>query len=770
MLKNLPPIFSIILLCVASWYTFYSTQPKDINREKPEIEFSTTRAFKHVEAIARKPHFTGSEQQPKVRNYIVNQLQDMGLQVETHEAYVLNKNASLVRPQNILSRIEGSGEGEALVLMTHYDSNPHSSLGAADAGSGVAAILEGMRAFLAKNEAHINDIIILFTDAEEIGLMGAELFVKDHPWAKDIGLALNFESRGSGGDSFMFLETNSGNAGLIKEFKQANPEFPVTNSLVYSVYKMLPNDTDLTVLREQANINGFNFAFIDNHFDYHTATDTPKNLDKESLAHQGSYLMTLLHHFKDNELSQTRAKEEVVFFSLPGGEIISYPFKWNYPLLLVALILFIGIAVYGFFTKKLQFKSVFNGLWPYAISLSVAGLLVYGLWQFCLYIYPEYGEILQGFPYNGYYYLTAFIFLGFSIAFFTYNRFHKNSQPASQFTFPLFFWLMFCGLLSVFLPGGAYFIIPLYFGLLQWFIMLRQKRPSPLWMAFLSLPALFILLPFIKMFPVALGLKIGYLTAILCVLLFTLLIPVFGYFRRKKALALLAFILFNIFFFTAHFKSGFTEERPKPNSLVYLYDADENSASWHSYDKMPDKWTEKFFGKEPVEIPSETKTFNSKYNTGFTWKAEAPEIDLKAPTAIFDTLYTSEKSTEYSLKIVSNRNVHRLELFAEQGVDFEKFEVNGLKADSVKLGQQEFHVHTRRWHERLLTYQVSSRDTLRIKFSLENSEKPEFILYESSYDLLKNPELNVPKRPKTMIPKPFVLNDVVIFKKTLSIE
>src|SRR5690606_8624078 len=100
-----------------------------------------------------------------------------------------------------------------------------------------------------------------------------------------------------GGSSFMFLETNHGNASLLDHFVRADPEFPVTNSLAYSVYKMLPNDTDLTVLREVGGINGFNFAFIDDHFDYHTANDTPGNLDLNTLAHQGSYLMPLLTYF-----------------------------------------------------------------------------------------------------------------------------------------------------------------------------------------------------------------------------------------------------------------------------------------------------------------------------------------------------------------------------------------------------------------------------------------------------------------------------------------
>ena len=102
---------------------------------------------------------------------------------------------------------------------------------------------------------------------------GARLFVKNHPWAKNVGIALNFEARSSGGPSNMIVETNGGNKNLIKAFMEADVTFPVASSLMYSIYKMLPNDTDSTVLREGADIDGFFFAFIDDHYDYHTAND-----------------------------------------------------------------------------------------------------------------------------------------------------------------------------------------------------------------------------------------------------------------------------------------------------------------------------------------------------------------------------------------------------------------------------------------------------------------------------------------------------------------
>ena len=771
MLKNIPRFFSFIFIAVAVWFSFYSSQPTTIETEDaPESTFSTQRAFKHVEAIAQKPHYVGTTAHSRVRNYIVSQLQKMGLQAQTHEDYTLNKNGVLVRPQNIMARIEGNGNGEAFVIMTHYDSNPHSSLGASDAGSGVGTILEGIRAFLTENPSHKNDIIILFTDAEELGLNGAELFIKDHPWAKDAKLALNFEARGSGGDSFMFLETNTGNAGLIKAFKEANPKFPVTNSLVYSVYKMLPNDTDLTVLREQGNIPGYNFAFIDDHFDYHTATDTPKNLDKESLAHQGSYLMPLLQYFKDANLNEVKSQKEVLFFNLPGGEIISYPFSWIFPMLILAFILFFGLVAYGFSQKKLKLKEIAKSSIPFIVSLIFSGLLVFLFWKLLLYSYPEYSEMEHGFTYNGYYYIAAFVSLSLLIAFFSYFRFRHIENKANLFVIPLFFWLLLCTLLAFFLKGAAYFIIPGLFALLQFFIMLRQESPNSLLMAFLSFPAIFILAPFIKMFPVALGLKILFVSALLSVLLFLLLLPVFAYFKSNKKIAVFFFLLFNILLITAHFKADFTKEHPKPNSLVYLFDADKDKTNWYSYDKMPDEWTALYFGKEPLIAPSENNTFSSKYKSNFTWRTSAPKIKLKSPGIIWKQTDSTPAFNSYSLKIATNRNAGRIELFADRETDFESFKVNGLEADSVALGNNKFHIYTRRWHNRILTYHVSGRDTLQLEFSLKKDIKPQFTLYESSYDLLENEAFNVKPRPETMIPRPFVLNDAVIFKKTISPE
>lgn len=768
MLKKFQIPLSFLILVAAIFWSLHGTSPTgDPVENLPEKKFSTERAFHHVEAIAQEPHYLGTPAHDEVQGYIVAELKKMGLSVERQEGLSLNKYGTLAKPQNILARIEGSGSGKALLLLSHYDSAVHSSFGASDAASGVGTILEGVRAFLAAGNQPTNDIIIVFTDAEELGLNGADIFVNEHPWAEEVGLALNFESRGSGGESFMLLETNKGNKVLIDHFVQANPDFPVTNSLAYSVYKMLPNDTDLTVLREQGNIDGFNFAFIGDHFDYHTATDIPENLEKNSLAHQGRYLMPLIEYFSKIPLKNLESQEDLIYFNVPVFDLVKYPFSWIFPMLILSFVLFTGLVLYGILLRRIRPKEMLRGFLPLLISLSVSGLLAYGLWEFCLYIYPEYQEMEHGFTYNGYFYITAIIFLALGVCFYTYQSFQSDKNGPALFVAPLFFWILLNFLAAVYLKGAAYLVIPVYFGLLQLWMMIRQRSPNLYVLSLFCLPAIFILMPFVESFPVALGLKILFVTAILVVLLWTLLWPVFGYFKKNQSLGFLSVVVFFVVFAIAHFKSGFTQERPKPNSLVYLFDSDTRLATWNTYDRMIDSWTGGYFNNsaQPKIVEAD---FSSKYDSGFYQSVKAPTIPIEEPVIIVEKLRSDTLShSTYRVDIMTNRPVDRIEIFTDEIFDFREFTVNGLRAKGLSADRDPLHVFKKRWSRRLLTYYVKDRDTLRLKFSVEKGTAPDLIMYEASHDLLENELLKVAPREGDMIPRPFVLNDAVVVKKRI---
>src|SRR5690625_99659 len=78
------------------------------SNKQSDSKFSAKLAFDHVQTLAQKPHFTGSDNHSQVRNYIVEQLQDLGLDVHTQNGFVINKNNILTNPVNIVGILKGS--------------------------------------------------------------------------------------------------------------------------------------------------------------------------------------------------------------------------------------------------------------------------------------------------------------------------------------------------------------------------------------------------------------------------------------------------------------------------------------------------------------------------------------------------------------------------------------------------------------------------------------------------------------------------------------
>lgn len=759
------------LIIIASIYvSFKALLPSKIsNLDTEKTQFSTERALIHLDKISKKPHYVGTKEHQNVRDYIVSQLQELGLKTEVQEGYSMTNWNNLTKSKNILARIKGSDNGKALMLLTHYDSNPHSAVGASDAGSGVVTILEGLRAFLAEGKQPKNDIIILISDAEELGLNGADLFVKQHQWAKDVGLVLNFEARGSGGPSYMLIETNGGNANLMKEFVAANPKYPVANSLAYSIYKMLPNDTDLTIFRRNADVDGFNFAFIDDHFDYHTVKDNFARLDRNTLEHQGSYLMPLLHHFSNVNLENVKTTEDYIYFNAPFVKTVIYPFSWILPMLGIAILIFIGLLLYGFKQKVFNTKAIAYGFLAFVLALLFSGLVTFLGWKGIILLYPEYNEILHGFTYNGHTYIWFFVCITVSICFYLYSKTDLKHNIANILIAPLSIWLIICAIVAIKLQGASFFIIPVYFALLALFLLIRQEKPSLILLALLSMPVLFIMAPLVKMFPVGLGLKILFVSAIFIVLIFGFLLPVFGYFKHKKRWSYLFLCFGIIMFFKAHFNSDFKPDTPKPNSLIYSLNADTNKAYWATYDHVLDSWTENFLGKTPENASVLKNTiFSSKYGTALTYSKKAPIKAITLPIIQITNDTIIENNRQFKITITSQQNVQRLDVFSKAENRFNTFKINGVLVE--KLKDSSF-VFVERKNNRLFSYFVVDNEPLEMEITIPTNQKNTTLeLYESSFDLLTNNQFTVPERDLNMIPKPFVLNDAVIVKKQIVIK
>lgn len=768
-MKHVYTSISLLIIIGVCWFSFYGNLPKVSDETTiPTDEFSVYRAYSTLEEIAKAPHYLGSDAHEEVQSFLFNELQDLGLEPHTQEGFSFNPKAkTLNKPVNIVAKLSGSEEGKALLLLSHYDSAAIHSYGASDDGIGIVSILESFRAYLASGALPKNDIIILFTDAEEIGLDGARLFMDEHPWAADVGLVLNLEARGTSGPSNMILETNSGNKELIKAFKKAKTPYPVASSLMYSVYKMLPNDTDSTVFREVGDIDSFFFAFIDSHYNYHTANDNLDNLDWKSFEHQGSYLLPLLHYFSDVDLNSLKSEIDYVYFNFPVLKILYYPFSWVIPMLLLSIVIFISLLIQGFQHKLLELRTILIGVSFFVSSLVISGLIGYFGWKLIQNIYPHYGEIQQGFTYNGHTYIALFVSISIAICFGVYQLYSKKGNIASLMVGPLFFWLVLNIILVFVLKGASFFIIPVFFALLSFHLMMKKEKPNLITLSLLSIPALFIFAPLIQYFPVGLGLNMLVLSSVFTVLLFGLVLPVFVYYTRKRILAI-AFTALSLFFvFLSHGSSKFSEERQKPNSLVYYTDADEGSAYWLTYDTNLDDWTKSFLGEKPLKASDLIPIHSySKYGRNYTYAAEAPSMDISNfKTQILKDTLIGDKRT-VSFKILPERRTHRLELFSESLSDFKTLEFNGKEVDLNNTSQS----YRGTQNLALVNYHVSKGDSLEVTYSIDKSLDVNFQAMMYSYDLLEHASFDIEARPKHTMPKPFVITDAIAVKRSFSIK
>ena len=317
-----------------------SRPPAAVPASAPPTAFSAERAMKYVFAIAQRPHPIGSAEHDRVRDYLVAQLRILGLEAQVqHTTGVGTRYQGAGRVQNVLARMAGSQSGgPAVLLVAHYDS-VEAGPGAADDGAATAAILETIRALRA-GAPLVRDIIVLFTDGEEPGLLGAAAFVREHPWARDVAIALNFEARGTSGRSLMF-ETGPGNLDAARVLR-AVPNV-TAGSVFTAIYRTMPNDTDLSELA-LLGTPALNFAFGDGADRYHTSHDDLAHLNTGSLQHHGQQALALTRAFANGPLPRQRTGD-AVFFDLPAVGLVVYSEKWAMPLALVAAALAFGVII-----------------------------------------------------------------------------------------------------------------------------------------------------------------------------------------------------------------------------------------------------------------------------------------------------------------------------------------------------------------------------------------------------------------------------------------
>src|SRR5690606_1148683 len=107
------------------------------------------------------------------------------------------------------------------------------------------------------------------------------------------------------------------------------------------------------------------------------------------------------------------------------------------------------------------------------------------------------------------------------------------------------------------------------------------------------------------------------------------------------------------------------------------------------------------------------------------------------------------------LFITPQREINQLEFFADSTNHFLSFQINGLEVPKEKNQNMVF---IPRKNKRLFGYYVTDKNPLVLEFTVPLGQKTNLKMYEISFDMLNNELFRIPKRPNTMIPKPFVVN------------
>ena len=253
--------------------------------------FDANRAIARLERILgdQRPHPVDSDAGDAVRERLIAEMRAVGLDPRVTDDFACNERrgraVSCARVRNLVATI-GPAEGSHLLLVSHYDSTP-AGPGASDDGIGVASMLEV--AALLRGRGLARPVTFLFNEGEESGLLGARAFLERDPLAARVDIAINLESRGVNGPAIMF-ETSRPNAAAIALYGAAAR--PVANSLSTDLYRLIPNSTDVEILKERDDWTILNFAIIGNETRYHSPGDTLAALDPRSVQHMGEHCWT----------------------------------------------------------------------------------------------------------------------------------------------------------------------------------------------------------------------------------------------------------------------------------------------------------------------------------------------------------------------------------------------------------------------------------------------------------------------------------------------
>ena len=332
-------LMTIVISALLAYGLWTLPSPKPADHEG----FSSARVVEDIRIISRNRHSVAHPQErAEVRQYLIERLENLGADTVMQFRY-----DSLVGPQNkhveyvfdavnVLAEFSPVSEGASdtwLMLVAHYDSRYSQpmpkdtvwSYGAADDGYGVGVILETVSQALKIRNDWKQGVKVLFTDAEEVGMMGMKaIWENDREVFDNVGLVVNVEARGTWGPALLF-EAGPGNS-KVQELYASAASYPYTYSLTTVVYGFMPNFTDFTIIKD--SLPGLNFSTIADVNHYHTDLDNFANINEKSIQHYGEQILPVAVAYLTDEVyadsNYLHANEDKTNFTVPLLGLFSF--------------------------------------------------------------------------------------------------------------------------------------------------------------------------------------------------------------------------------------------------------------------------------------------------------------------------------------------------------------------------------------------------------------------------------------------------------------
>ncbi|MEO6637304.1 MAG: M20/M25/M40 family metallo-hydrolase [Ginsengibacter sp.] len=741
--KQYSLLFLGLTLIVAVLSVKKATPPSVVNSNAADSVFSAVRAFGYLQEIATAPHSLGTVEHDRVANYIVNTCKHLGLKVELQDATETTIKGNTIvaaNVHNIVAYTKGTKGGKAITNIAHYDSQPNTP-GAADDGIGVAAMLETARALKSLPPAE-NDIMFLFTDAEEPGLFGAKAFVNENSLFKNVAVAINWDFRGNEGIAVTY-ETSAENGWIMREYARGI-KYPYGNSMAFEISKRLPNFVDFQEFK-QAGVTGFTSGMINGFTSYHSMTDNLQNLDQRSLQQVGDNMLSMVKRLENSNLVNTKSPN-VSYFNVFGFWFVYYPASLNLIFVIITTLLFAVVLYIGFVNEKIKVP----GFAVAAIALPATMALTYFASSFLLTKiikrYPFYTHFDENNSYNSEWYFLSMTLLAIFFFSLVYQFIVKRWGRLASFAGLLLAGTLSMWALYFFAPSASWLLfVPLLFLLAGfWWQMDNQKDKSKNNAAyhivsFISvLPSLLLFVPLTYLLFVSFGLGtsipfVSVLVVFITALIYPVISNVLKSYRWLLSIICVIGLIFSLFMANRH--SGYDEKHPLQASLNYQLNVSDSTAQWISDSRAVDKFTKGFF----PNLQTDTSYKNKK-----KLMHDAPFFPLIPPGASIEKDSSYEDMRELTLFCNASRNEANI-----MGIIMDDSTMAYVRSIQINDKETAYGKSNGSYPNSILFFGVS-RQGFFIKFTIKDNKKIGITLFDRSVGL---PEVKgLTAYPKDVIP------------------